>query len=71
MVPMDYAIITGRQAMMKAIFPSAIDGDLLKLVHPSNGFKTIPGSRPLEAGDVYRSEARVVIVVNGGSGKTV
>ncbi len=30
--PMDYAIVTGWQAIVKAIFPSAIDGDLLKLV---------------------------------------
>jgi len=42
---------------MKAIFPSPIDGDLLKLVHLSNGFKTIPGLRPLKAGDICRAEA--------------
>jgi hypothetical protein len=65
------AIVTGWQAIMKAIFPSAIDGDLLKLVHLSNGFKTIPGSGPLKAGDVCRAEARVVGVVNGDPGKTV
>jgi acyl dehydratase len=69
--PMDFAIVTGWQAIMKAIFPSAIDGDLLKLVHLSNGFRAIPGSRPLKAGDVCRAEARVVAVVNGDSGKTV
>ena len=69
--PMDYAIVTGWQAIMKAIFPSAIDGDLLKLVHLSNGFKMIPGSKPLKAGDVCRAEAQVVAVVNGDSGKTV
>ncbi len=69
--PMDYAIVTGWQAIMKAIFPSAIDGDLLKLVHLSNGFKMIPGSKLLKAGDVCRAEARVVAVVNGDSGKTV
>jgi fatty acid synthase subunit alpha len=69
--PMDFAIVTGWQAIMKGIFPSAIDGDLLKLVHLSNGFKMIPGSRPVKAGDVCRAEARVVAVVNGDSGKTV
>jgi hypothetical protein len=41
-VPVDYAIATGRQAIAKVIFPSAIDGHLLKLVHLSNGFKMIP-----------------------------
>jgi hypothetical protein len=40
-------------------------------VHLSNGFKTIPGSRPLKAGDVCRAEAQVVAIVNSDSGKTV
>ena len=52
---------------MKAIFPSAIDGDLLKLVHLSNGFKIIPGSRPLNAGEVCHAATQVVAVVNGDS----
>jgi len=69
--PMDFAIVTGWQAIMKAIFPSSIDGDLLKLVHLSNGFRVIPGSRPLKAGDICHAEARVVGVVNSDSGKTV
>lgn len=56
---------------MKAIFPSSIDGDLLKLVHLSNGFKMSPGAGPLRAGDVCTSEARVVSVVNSDSGKSV
>ncbi len=50
---MDYAIITSWQAIMKVIFPSTIDGDLLKLVHLSNGLKMIPGSRPLESLGVF------------------
>ncbi|KAI0264369.1 fatty acid synthase [Gloeopeniophorella convolvens] len=69
--PMDFAIVTGWQAIMKAIFPTTIDGDLLKLVHLSNGFKVVPGSTPFKAGDVCRAEAKVVAVVNGDSGKTV
>ena len=69
--PMDFAIVTGWQAIMKAIFPSTIDGDLLRLVHLSNGFKAVPGSNPLKAGDICRAEAKVVSVVNGDSGKTV
>ena len=64
---MDYAIATGWQAIMKAISPSAIDGDLLKLVHLSNGFKMIPGSRPLKAGEVCCAATQVVPVVNGDS----
>jgi len=40
-------------------------------VHLSNGFKMIPGSKPLKAGDVCRAEAWAVAVVNGNSGKAV
>ncbi|TFY79348.1 hypothetical protein EWM64_g4663 [Hericium alpestre] len=43
-VPMDFAIVTDWQAIMKTIFSASVDGDLLKLVHLSNGFKIVPGS---------------------------
>jgi fatty acid synthase subunit beta len=56
---------------MKAIFPSDIDGDLLKLVHLSNGFRMIDGVAPVCAGDKCTAEARVVSVINSDSGKTV
>lgn len=56
---------------MKAIFPDSIDGDLLKLVHLSNGFKMIDGQRPLQVGDVCQAEAQVVAVINNDSGKVV
>ncbi|KAF8896473.1 fatty acid synthetase alpha subunit [Infundibulicybe gibba] len=69
--PMDFAIVTGWQAIMKSIFPSAIDGDLLKLVHLSNGFRMLPGAQPLQAGDVCKAEARIVSVTNANEGKIV
>jgi fatty acid synthase subunit alpha, fungi type len=56
---------------MKSIFPSAIDGDLLKLVHLSNGFSMMEGASPLQAGDVCRAEARIVSVTNANEGKIV
>jgi acyl dehydratase len=56
---------------MKSIFPASIDGDLLKLVHLTNGFKLVDGAKPLKAGDICRAEAKVVSVVNGDAGKTV
>lgn len=56
---------------MKAIFPDAIDGDLLKLVHLSNGFRMVDGVAPLSVGDRCSAEARVVSVVNSDSGKAV
>ncbi|KAF4614083.1 hypothetical protein D9613_007929 [Agrocybe pediades] len=69
--PMDFAIVTGWQAIMKSIFPAAIDGDLLKLVHLSNGFRMVDGAKPLAAGDVCKAEARIVSVVNAPEGKIV
>ncbi|KAI0368773.1 fatty acid synthase [Pilatotrama ljubarskyi] len=71
MAPMDFAIVTGWQAIMKAIFPAPIDGDLLKLVHLSNGFRLLEGAKPLKAGDVCKAEARIIAVINSDAGKTV
>lgn len=56
---------------MRAIFPDTIDGDLLKLVHLSNGFRILNGARPFKAGDVCKAEARIASVTNSDSGKTV
>ncbi|EPQ52677.1 hypothetical protein GLOTRDRAFT_112049 [Gloeophyllum trabeum ATCC 11539] len=71
MAPMDFAIVTGWQAIMKAIFPAAIDGDLLKLVHMSNGFKMVAGAEPLRAGDVCTAEAGITSIRNTNAGKVV
>ena len=71
LAPMDFAIVMGWQSIMKAIFPAEIDGDLLNLVHLSNGFRVLEGVEPLRAGDVCSAEARVVSVINSDSGKTV
>jgi N-terminal half of MaoC dehydratase len=56
---------------MKSIFPAAIDGDLLKLVHLSNSFRMVEGVKPLQVGDVCRPEARIVSVTNSSEGKIV
>ncbi|KAJ3886618.1 hypothetical protein GG344DRAFT_81530 [Lentinula edodes] len=69
--PMDFAIVAGWQAIIKSIFPASIDGDLLKLVHLSNSFRMMKGARPFQAGDICRSEAKIVSVVNSGPGKVV
>ncbi|KAI0348755.1 hypothetical protein OH77DRAFT_1526198 [Trametes cingulata] len=71
MAPMDFAIVTGWQTIMKAIFPAPIDGDLLKLLHLSNGFRLLGGVKPLKAGDICETEARIVAVINNDPGKTV
>ncbi|KAJ3540249.1 hypothetical protein NM688_g6254 [Phlebia brevispora] len=69
--PMDFAIVTGWQAIMKAIFPATIDGDLLKLVHLSNSFRMIDGAAALKVGDVCKAEARIISVANTDAGKAV
>jgi len=69
--PMDFAIVAGWQAITKPIFPRTIDGDLLKLVHLSNGFKMVPGAQPLKVGDVLDTTAQINAVINQDSGKMV
>ena len=69
--PMDFAIVAGWKAITKPIFPHAIDGDLLKLVHLSNGFQMVPGAQPLKVGDVLATTAEINAVINQDSGKLV
>ena len=69
--PMDFAIVVGWKAITKPIFPRAIDGDLLRLVHLSNGFRMLPGAEPLKAGDELHTSARINAIINQESGKMV
>ncbi|KAH6659242.1 fatty acid synthase beta subunit dehydratase [Truncatella angustata] len=69
--PMDFAIVVGWKAITKPIFPRKIDGDLLKLVHLSNGFRMLPGAEPLKKGDQIQTTALVHAVINQDSGKMV
>ncbi|KAI9805514.1 MAG: hypothetical protein M1825_000765 [Sarcosagium campestre] len=69
--PMDFAIVVGWKAITKPIFPKAIDGDLLKLVHLSNGFRMLPGAEPLKNGDSVSTTAQINAVINQDSGKMV
>lgn len=71
LAPMDFAIVVGWKAITKPIFPKTIDGDLLKLVHMSNGFRMVPGAEPLKQGDVVNTTAQINAVINQDSGKLV
>lgn len=71
LAPMDFAIVVGWKAIMMAIFPKTVDGDLLKLVHLSNGYRMIPGAEPLQMDDVVTTDAVIKGVVNQASGKMV
>ncbi|KAI1209920.1 beta subunit of fatty acid synthase [Annulohypoxylon truncatum] len=69
--PMDFAIVVGWKAITKPIFPRKIDGDLLKLVHLSNGFRMMPGADPLKKDDEVKTTAQINAVINQESGKMV
>ncbi|KAI8145418.1 fatty acid synthase [Fennellomyces sp. T-0311] len=69
--PMDFAIVVGWKAIIKAIFPKVIDGDLLKLVHLSNGFRVLEGGDLLSVGDVVDTYAQINAIVNTDSGKMI
>jgi fatty acid synthase subunit beta len=71
LAPMDFAIVVGWKAITKPIFPRSIDGDLLKLVHLSNGFRMLPGAEPLKKGDEVETTAQVNAVINQDAGKMV
>src|SRR5699024_8854596 len=68
---MDFAIVIGWRAIIKAIFPATVDGDLLKLVHLSNGYRMLPGATPLRVGDKVKATAEIQAVLNQPSGKMV
>lgn len=69
LVPMDFAIVVGWKAIMKALL--LVQGDLLKLVHLSNKFRMYPGARPLRVGEKAESFARTTAVTIQDSGKVV
>ncbi|KAI9848828.1 MAG: beta subunit of fatty acid synthetase [Sclerophora amabilis] len=69
--PMDFAIVVGWKAIMRALFPEVIDCDLLTLVHLSNSFRCFPDVEPLAGGDKVESTARITALINRESGKMV
>jgi fatty acid synthase subunit beta len=69
LVPMDFAIVVGWKAIMKALL--IVPGDLLKLVHLSNKYVMCPGAGPLRVGDRTKSTASITSVSISETGKTV
>ena len=69
--PMDFAIVLGWKAIIRTLFSKEIDGDLLRLVHLSNGFRVLDQERPLLVGDLVVTEAKVASVSISDAGKTV
>lgn len=71
LAPMDFAIVIGWKAIITAIFPKSIDGNILNLVHLSNGYRMLPGATPLKKGDKVTCKADLRAVLNQASGKLV
>ncbi|KAH3907059.1 hypothetical protein HBI56_114510 [Parastagonospora nodorum] len=69
LVPMDFAIVVGWKAIMKALL--LVHADLLKLVHLSNKFRMHPGASPLKVGEKTESFARTTSITISDTGKTV
>ncbi|KAJ3096841.1 3-oxoacyl-[acyl-carrier-protein] synthase [Phlyctochytrium planicorne] len=68
--PMDFGIVAGWRSLVTAILPKEIDGDLLRLVHLSNEFRTL-SKEMIREGDTIHTDATVNAVIIGESGKTV
>ncbi|OHE96347.1 chain elongation-2 [Colletotrichum orchidophilum] len=68
-VPLDLAIILGWKALVKPLCSGAIEGDLSRLVHLSNRFKSL--GPILREGDGVASHSSIVSVLNQANGKVV
>ena len=71
LAPLDFAMVVGWEAMMKAIFTRSINGNFLDLVHLSNRFKVLDDSAPLRASDHVESSAKIMSIMNESPGRVV
>ncbi|KAJ3353681.1 3-oxoacyl-[acyl-carrier-protein] synthase [Allomyces javanicus] len=69
--PLDYAIVAGWKTVVQPLFSTLIDGDLLKLVHLSNGFKVLAPGALVYAGDKISTKAEVASITNTPTGKKI
>ncbi|KAJ1899342.1 fatty acid synthase alpha subunit Lsd1, partial [Kickxella alabastrina] len=67
--PMDFAGRACWPMTCKTILPQIVDGDVLNLVHMSNGFRMVDGAEPLKAGDIVESKAKIIEVTIEETGK--
>jgi fatty acid synthase subunit beta len=57
-VPLDFAIVAGWEAIMRALLSESIEGDVLQLVHASNALE-LHGARGLREGDQLTATAKL------------
>ncbi|QQK39827.1 Fatty acid synthase subunit beta, putative [Penicillium digitatum] len=70
--PLDLAIAVAWKPIMSCLFPDVVSGDMLRLLHLSNGFELCDGATPLQEGDHVWSDGRLTAVtVKKGSSKVV
>ena len=67
--PMDFAIKAAWKGMTMPLF--LVEGNLLDLVHLSNGFRVLPDTEPLKVGDALEVTSRIHAVRIMSSGKMV
>ncbi|KAI9744714.1 MAG: hypothetical protein M1818_001639 [Claussenomyces sp. TS43310] len=70
-VPLDLCIVAAWTALVKPLMISAVDGDLLRLLHRTNSFEYYPGAEPLEIGDVVKTSSHIAAVTIQAAGKLV
>lgn len=69
--PIDFGIFITWPALMSPLIALNIDGDLLRLLHRSNTFEYVEGTRPLRDGDELEITSRVTAVSVSSAGKLV
>ena len=70
-VPMDFAIVAAWKPISQALLQDPVQGDLLALVHLSNGYEVAKGAKPLDVGEEICTRAYVSAITIDDSGKTV
>jgi hypothetical protein len=71
LAPVDFTIVTCWEAMMKPLFPSDLDANLLSLLHLSYSYKILSPNFLLSEGAEVSSNVTVKEIVNTQSGKRV
>ncbi|KAI9745826.1 MAG: hypothetical protein M1818_000507 [Claussenomyces sp. TS43310] len=69
--PLDFGVVVGWEALMKPLFSTELNVDLLTLVHLSNGFRIISDAEPIQGGDLLETKSRILAITNEDSGKLV
>ena len=70
-LPIDICIMLAWEVLVQPLLISAIDSDLLQLLHRSNEFRYVEGATPLRVGDVVDCSSHIQAITNSSTGKTI